>query len=239
MEVPSGTCLVRFSYLHLETSKRARIRPLEVKAAPYTAPANDEIVVKSAAVAVLLAGWATQALTTFPHEYSSILGRDIAGGVFEVGKSVTAVKKGDRVLGYAIGQSQVFVDNKSSVVSNIAAALEGKTVAGGFDAIGAYEAFDACLEVVTHPRFSGVNFISTVRLLPEKLTSGVSAKLVLVGEIKDGEVSKAIFHSYLPRALAEGTFIAASDPYVVGKGLEYVQAGINMVGTVKKVDITL
>ncbi|KAL8737921.1 MAG: hypothetical protein Q9181_001226 [Wetmoreana brouardii] len=196
----------------------------------------------------------------FPYEYPFILGRDIAGEVFEVGKFVIAVKKGNRVLGYGIGSvshrreedassfgsnviqlvassgcsvittasfknfdyvkrlgaSQVFDYNKSSVVSDIVTALESKAVAGVFDAIGAYGAFDACLKVVTHLIFSGVKFISTVRPPPERLPSGVSAKIVLVGEIKDSDVSQAIFQGYLPRALAEGKLVAAPDPHVVG-----------------------
>jgi hypothetical protein len=33
---------------------------------------------------------------------------------------------------------------------------------------------------------------------------------------------------FLPKALAEGIYIAAPDPHVVGKGLEYMQAGFDL-----------
>lgn len=34
--------------------------------------------------------------------------------------------------------------------------------------------------------------------------------------IRDNEVSKAVYQDFLPRALAEGKFIPARDPHVVG-----------------------
>lgn len=40
----------------------------------------------------------------------------------------------------------------------------------------------------------------------------------------DNEVSKVINVDFLPKALAE---VAAPDPHVVGKGLEYIQAGFD------------
>lgn len=56
------------------------------------------------------------------------------------------------------------------------------------------------------------------------------------------DVSKVVYENFLPKALAEGKYVAAPDAYVVGKGLEYVQAGLDaqkkgMSG--KKVVITL
>jgi hypothetical protein len=33
---------------------------------------------------------------------------------------------------------------------------------------------------------------------------------------------------FLPKALTEGKYIAAPDPQVVGKGLEYIQAGFDL-----------
>lgn len=58
----------------------------------------------------------------------------------------------------------------------------------------------------------------------------MKAKFVFASDIKDNGIGKAIFEDYLPRALAEGKFVAAPDPHVVGKGLEYVQMGIDMMG---------
>ncbi|KAL8691789.1 MAG: hypothetical protein Q9218_003065 [Villophora microphyllina] len=314
-------------------------RPLEVKAAPYTSPGEHEIVVKNAAVAVNPADFIGQSMGIFPYPYPFILGADVAGEVAEVGKAVTSFKKGDRVLGFALGSishrkeeaafqnysvlqpqlasaipsslsferaaviplglataadglygkdhlhlqhpsvtpkptgatvliwggassvgsnaiqlavasgynivtttssknsdyakrlgaTQVFDYNKPKVIDEIVAALEGATIAGIFDAVGAYGAFPSCLEIVGHSHFHGRKFISTVRPVPDNIPSGVVAKFVQAATIKDNEISKATFGSYLPQALAEGRYIAAPQPYMIGNGLEYVQAGIDMV----------
>lgn len=80
-----------------------KVKPLEVKSAPYTSPGEDEILVKNAALAVNPVDWAFQELALFPSHYPTILGNDVAGEVVEVGKSVTKFRKGDRVLGFALG----------------------------------------------------------------------------------------------------------------------------------------
>lgn len=41
--------------------------------------------------------------------------------------------------------------------------------------------------------------------------------------MKDSDVSKVIYKDFLPKALAEGKFVAMPNPHVVGKGLECVQ----------------
>ncbi|KAI4199963.1 MAG: hypothetical protein LQ350_004224 [Teloschistes chrysophthalmus] len=316
-----------------------KVNPLEVKAAPYTSPGQDEIVVKNAALAVNTADHAGQAFAQFPYPYPFILGEDVAGEIVEVGTSITSFKKGDRVLGFAfgsvshrkeegafqqytvlrpqltsiipdslpferaavlplclataaaglydkdhlhlehpfttpkpmgrvvliwggascvgsnaiqlalasgyavfttassknfeyvrkLGAAQVFDYTESTVTDDIIAALEGKTIAGVFDAVGRYGAFESCLDVVGHSSFTGRKFISTVRPPPEKILNGVEARFAYSGSIKDNDIYKAIFGTYIPQALAEGKFVAAPDPYMVGKGLEHVQAGLDLV----------
>lgn len=44
----------------------------------------------------------------------------------------------------------------------------------------------------------------------------------------DNEVGKAMYVGFLPQALAEGTYIAAPDPQVIGKGLEYIQVEFDL-----------
>jgi len=44
----------------------------------------------------------------------------------------------------------------------------------------------------------------------------------------DNEVSRVIYEDLLPRALAEGRYVAAPDPFVVGKGLDSIQAGFDV-----------
>jgi len=45
--------------------------------------------------------------------------------------------------------------------------------------------------------------------------------------LKKNEVSKVIYEDFLPQALADGRYVAAPDPYVVGTGLECVQTGFD------------
>lgn len=74
---------------------------LEVKPAPYTPPAEHEMVIKTGAVAISFVDWAFQSLGVFPLQYPTIIGNDIAGEVFEIGSAVSRFKKGDRVLAHA------------------------------------------------------------------------------------------------------------------------------------------
>jgi len=38
----------------------------------------------------------------FMQKYPNVCGTDVAGEVYEIGEGVTHVKKGDRVIGYAV-----------------------------------------------------------------------------------------------------------------------------------------
>ncbi len=80
--------------------------PLEVKAAPYTPPQGNEIIVRNRAVAINPIDWVLQIIGYFIFpwiKYPFVLGSDLAGEVVEVGKEVTRFQVGDRVLGHAVG----------------------------------------------------------------------------------------------------------------------------------------
>ncbi|MCJ1226593.1 hypothetical protein MMC12_003246 [Toensbergia leucococca] len=131
-----------------------------------------------------------------------------------------------------LGASQVFDYNSETVVNDLIEAFKGKIIAGAL-AIGSVlatgngtAAAEACLEIVDKSK--GKKFVSMALQVPEKLPSGVSAKFIFGSDLKDNEVSKAIYEDFLPKALAEGKYIAAPDPHVVGKGLEYIQAGFDL-----------
>ncbi|KAL8933021.1 MAG: hypothetical protein Q9216_006559 [Gyalolechia sp. 2 TL-2023] len=327
-----------------------KVKPLEVKTAPYTLPGDNEILVKNAAVAVNPVDWVLQELAIMPLKYPTILGSDVAGEVVEVGKSVTKFKKGDRVLGLAnwyashhdseagfqlyiilqpfftsaipddlsfdracvvplclataaaglyqddslhlqhptldpqpmnkslliwggassvgsnaiqlaaasgyevlttssaknleyvkkLGASHVFDYNEPNVIDDIVAALDAKgSDVGIFDAVSANGAVEACLEISS--RAQNDLFVSTVRPPPKDLPSGIQAKMVYA-TVEDTSAAKAIFENFLPQALADGKFVAAPDPYVVGRGLEHVQTGMDALKggvSAKKVVITL
>lgn len=55
----------------------------------------------------------------------------------------------------------------------------------------------------------------------------IRTKFIFGNSLMDNEVSKAIYEDFLPRALADGRYLAAPEPHVVGNGLEYVQAGFD------------
>ena len=42
-------------------------------------------------------------------------------------------------------------------------------------------------------------------------------------KVSQNGIGKAIYADFLPKALAEGSYVAAPEPEIVGKGLEHVQ----------------
>ncbi|GKT93790.1 zinc-binding oxidoreductase [Colletotrichum tofieldiae] len=97
-----------------------KVKPLEVRSAPYTPPGENEIVIRNRAVAINPVDWLKQEIGDFMYEwvrYPMILGNDIAGEVVEAGPGVSAkrFKVGDRVLGHAVG-----LDKRSNKTSEAA-----------------------------------------------------------------------------------------------------------------------
>ena len=161
-----------------------------------------------------------------------------------------------------LGASQVFDYNSQSVVQDIIEAFKGKTIAGAI-AIGTGSA-EPCLDIVhackghkfvsmastpisfeKHPPLPLVmlQFVSfSVSLLVKSRLRHIGTKFINGDTLMDNEVSKIIYEDFLPQALADGRYVAAPDPYVVGKGLEYVQTGfdVQMKGiSAKKVVVSL
>ena len=87
-------------------AKKAR---LDVGPAPYTAPGDDQIVVRNYAVAINPLDWIIQVAGNVAYrwlKYPTVLGSDVAGEVVEVGQAVTRFRVGDRVLGHAVGSDK-------------------------------------------------------------------------------------------------------------------------------------
>lgn len=57
---------------------------------------------------------------------------------------------------------------------------------------------------------------------------GVATKFIFGSDPIANEIGKLIYEDFLPKALAEGKYVAAPDPMVVGKGLECVQEGFEV-----------
>ncbi|OZJ04674.1 hypothetical protein BZG36_02563 [Bifiguratus adelaidae] len=139
-----------------------------------------------------------------------------------------------------IGASQVFDYNSKTIIEELVDALKGKTIAGVLDCIAANEAIEVCAEVLR--KSQGNKFISTVIKASEDLPGGVKTKWIYGGDLKDNEVGKIVYEDYLPKALAEGKFVPAPDPVVVGKGLHAIQDGLDTLkkgASAKKYVITL
>jgi NADPH:quinone reductase-like Zn-dependent oxidoreductase len=150
-----------------------------------------------------------------------------------------------------LGASQVFDYNSETVVKEVTEAFKCKTLAGAL-AVGTRSA-KSCSDIVH--ACSGNKFISmaSTSVSFETLPPGMSLQLPLLilqlvssnvamqvksrmrrirtksifgSTLMDNEVSKVIYEDFLPGALADGRYVAAPEPHVVGKGLEYVQAGL-------------
>lgn len=88
----------------------------------------------------------------------------------------------------------------------------------------------------------GVKFVACAQPPPDDLPEGVSANFCMAGSIRDDEVGRAVFVDFLPRALEEGSFVAAPEAEIVGRGLESVQGAfeVQMKGvSAKKIVVSL
>ena len=70
---------------------------------------------------------------------------------------------------------------------------------------------------------------------------GIRYKLVAGTGLVENGIGRAVWRDFLPGALEKG-YVAAPSPLVVGKGLEYVQAGLDLLRkgvSAKKVVVSL
>ena len=150
----------------------------------------------------------------------------------------------------SLGAAQVFDYHRKTVVKEIIAALKGKTIAGAFAL--ATGSTSLCLDILH--RAKGDKFVAVAAgpfslsdlgaggmaqvlpLLPKMLLTGLSdtlkarsrgigTKFIWGGSLVDNEVGPAVFVDFLPRALAEGRYVAAPPAVVVSDGLEALEAG--------------
>ena len=149
-----------------------------------------------------------------------------------------------------LGASQVLDYKSKTIVSDLIHAFKGKTIAGALS-IG-HGAADACLDILD--KCEGDKFISMATYpLPQtppkqfvlfstalyfvswnisnwflSRARHIRNKFIFATTLIENGVGKTVYVDFLPEALAKGTYIAAPDPLVVGKGLEYIQAGFDL-----------
>ena len=149
-----------------------------------------------------------------------------------------------------LGASRVFDYKSKTVNADVIRAFEGKTAAGALS-IGSGSA-DACMDILNKcngnkhiaiatgplpdplPKNFAIAIIiwgflswSIVNYFKSKLR-GITTKFIFGFSLTHNPVGQAIYVDFLPRALAEGAFVAAPEPQIVGKGLENVQAGFDL-----------
>ncbi len=153
-----------------------------------------------------------------------------------------------------LGATQVFDYSSRTVVSDIIKALHGKPIAGAL-AIGETSA-DACLDIVNGcegkkfvsmasfpltfqgmakgagvgsellrqaPRLISFNMSRVFK----QVTRGIRTNTIFGTTLMSNEVSRIIYVDFLPRALADGRYMAAPEPIVIGKGLASIQSGLD------------
>ena len=81
------------------------------------------------------------------------------------------------------------------------------------------------LEIVS--RAKGNKFVAMAMHYDGAVPDGVESKFIM-GSDSDNEVGAVVYADYLPKALAEGKFVAAPEPLVVGKGLESIQEALEV-----------
>ena len=154
-----------------------------------------------------------------------------------------------------LGASQVFDYHDKNVVKEIIKAFKGKISAGAL-AIGAGSA-QACADIVhacNGNKFislaSGNQSFSLPTSIPPGMSfqllsllvrsvganismgmkyrmRGIRSKMIFGSTLVDNEVGKVIYEDFLPQALADGIYVAAPKPVVVGKGLDHIQTGLD------------
>jgi NADPH:quinone reductase-like Zn-dependent oxidoreductase len=154
----------------------------------------------------------------------------------------------------SLGAAQVFDYGSPTVVPDLISAFSGRTLAGAI-AIGPTSA-PACVRIVSACQGSKIVSIATppatfdgladdnrrrvelprlilrlaaanAALLARARAHGIRTKYIFGTTLKANEVGAAIYRDFLPEALANGRYIAAPRPLVVGHGLADIQPAMD------------
>ena len=149
-----------------------------------------------------------------------------------------------------LGASQVFDYNSATVIRDVVEAFKDKTIAGALSmGQGAAEACSKILASCKGNKFIAMVTYPTPNKPPTSLVAvrtavffmswmatnavkskvrGISYKFVFGDLLVDSGVGKAVYQDFLPGALADGSFVAAPAPEVVGTGLEFIQEAFEL-----------
>ncbi|KAI9810550.1 MAG: hypothetical protein M1827_006223 [Pycnora praestabilis] len=151
-----------------------------------------------------------------------------------------------------LGATQVFDYRSPTAIKDIISALTNKQSAGAL-AIGS-GSLEACIEIIGACK--GRKFVAQASVnMPKEMPSSmmgyasfglsmgwfmasttvksklkrVQTKFIFGSDLMVNEVGKIIYEDFLPEALAEGKYVAAPDPLVVGQGLECIQEALDVL----------
>lgn len=124
-----------------------------------------------------------------------------------------------------LGASQVFDYADPSVVCSVISAFKDKTCVGVYDAVGGA----AWAPAIEFAQKTGTKTIATVTPGFPDVHEGVEIKRLFAPSIMSNGVGKAVFESFLPKALERGTYFTAPEPVVAGRGLESIQVGVDLL----------
>lgn len=124
-----------------------------------------------------------------------------------------------------LGATKVFDYNSPSLVEDVVAALKGKDVVGGYDAISQESTIKTFCEILDKAG-AAKRLVVVLPGSESHATHDVTAYGAFAPTVKDNEVGSKLW-AWLSQALTDGTVKAAPKPHVVGKGLSSIQTGID------------
>ena len=123
----------------------------------------------------------------------------------------------------ALRASAVFDYKDREWVSQAASELEGKELVGIFDAVATKPTVDSLHRLLGLVKSKSM--ITTTLPPPE----GTTTSMVFGANMTfDDELSRAIWHDFLPSALANGSFVPEPGPLIAGKGLKNIQSALDL-----------
>lgn len=125
-----------------------------------------------------------------------------------------------------LGAAQVLDYHNPTIIPNLINLLQGKTLAGAYDAIGSTTTVHQCASILTA---LGGGKIASVGAAPSNLPPNVTVVRIAAGtfDTQEPSVAKEIWGVYVPQALKSGKLVPSPKALIVGKGLESVQKGLD------------
>jgi NADPH:quinone reductase-like Zn-dependent oxidoreductase len=127
----------------------------------------------------------------------------------------------------SLGATQVFDYSSSSIIDDLKSATSGQPIVGALDCAGKAGSTSSLAEILTASKSEQPGtrlFISSVLPVEEDLPPGVESNFIKGVALRyDDDKSKALWGSFLPKSLADGSYRALPEALVVGHGLDKVQ----------------